>query len=174
MKHPSLIIGTAAAPAHLWGAGMLRLITLLVVAAALFACGGEDDATSTASAPKATATAAPVDLIGTTWETSLEKGELEDPPGELRADTSQWAMSFKATGGKDGGPSVEIVNDEVGEIVNPISISGDVLKLEIPVECPDFAFAVDGDELTLTPTDTCPADSITSVLTTKPWKRSDA
>lgn len=151
---------------------MPRLLTVLLLASVLVACGDDEEAATVAATPAVTAAAVPADLIGTSWQATLKTSELEDAPDDLKGKTSDWALSFRPGGGNEDGPSMVLVNDELGEIVNPISITGDVLELGIPTECRRYSFAVENDELLLTPVSTCPAESIKSVLTTKPWKRS--
>lgn len=136
---------------------MLRLLTLLLLAIALVACG-DDESPAPASD----------ELTGTSWTVSLRTSELEDPPDDLRdSETQDWQLSFERT-------AMRLVNESMGEIVNPMSVDGDVLKVDAPVECKWFSYAVERDELVLTPVYPCQAESFKSVLTHKPWKRSDA
>lgn len=153
----------------------VALLALLLAAVPAFAgCGEDDEAgavaqTATASPSPAAKDAVPAELDGV-WAVTLKRSELESPPDDLKAKTSDWELSFRETGGDNDGPSLKLANAEFAYI-NPITVAGDVITNEIPHECVAYTYAVAGDELTFKAAQDCTPNSLESVLTTRPWRR---
>lgn len=164
---------------------MRSLITLMLVGAALVACGDDDSgnptaATSPAATTAPTTAAFPQDLAGT-WTMRLPVSEVEDAPNEFNEAAPVWELKILPDGGVDGAPSFTLANEGTGAIASPaLSVAGDRITLtDADEECQGrplekvYAYALAGDELTLTAADVpcAEGDVINTLITARPWGR---
>ena len=85
---------------------------------------------------------------------------------------SIWTLKFLDTGGEDNGPSLVLSNEEVGDVVLPISIAGDEITLQSDTRLHRFVHVELGeDKRMIRSTEQekgCPSTLISSVLQ-RPW-----
>ena len=147
----------------------------VALALALAACG--DDGPMRAHAPGTTITTAlgttiPDELAGT-WQTTIDRSRIVDPPDELTQDRAVWMLKFLGTGGEDNGPSMFVSSDEVGEFVHPISLSRGQITLLSDTACRRYTYRGIGMDRIQIAADRkdrgCPSTMISSILQ-RPWR----
>src|SRR4051794_5944135 len=170
---PSPDLGRATRALRMGGAA-----TLL----AMSSCGGGD----TSSKSSATTTpAVPEALLGT-YTMSLKASDLPpSPPPELTDHAEHWTMKITTSGAPKGGPSLELINDELGSLEQPaLRVHGDRLVLQHE-ECAstsgtapytyvksEYSWAVVDRRLRMTAvTVGCPDHVSSTLLTAEPWTR---
>lgn len=156
---------------------MKRSITPAAVGMMLLlaACGDGRPARTVvpaANLPTGSGTAIPDELAGT-WQTTIDRSRIVDPPGELTQERSVWMLKFLGTGGKDNGPSMYVSNDEAGEFAHPISLSRGQITLRSDTACRRFDYrgiSLDRIRIAAKQTDRgCPSTMISSILQ-RPWR----
>jgi hypothetical protein len=148
------------------------------VALALAGCG-DSDSHKKASArgdTGATASGSPSrvpEVLQGTWQATIESSRLVDAPTDLTQEHSIWTLKFLGTGGEGNGPSLVLSNDQVGEVVLPISISGDEITLQSDTDCKRFVHVELGLEKRMIRSTEqqkgCPSTLVSSVLQ-RPWR----
>jgi hypothetical protein len=159
----------------------MRRISGLVAAAvtlALAACGdaGSQDkgsARGSAGTPASGSQSPIPEVLAGTWQTTIGSSRVVDAPADLTQEHSVWRLKFLGTGGEDNGPSMFLSNEQVGEIVHSISLSGDEITLQSDTDCKRFVYVEIGREkLQICSTEQdqgCPSTLISSVLQ-RPWR----
>ena len=122
--------------------------------------------------------ALPAGLVGT-WTAKLPLSDIPDPPADLKQASSSWRVEI----GGDDEASLRLINgdDAVGTVVDAKATArGDRVTLVDPDhDCgtstlnSEYVYAVEGDELTFSPTDirSCSVHTIEVILTSQPWRR---
>ena len=112
------------------------------------------------------------EVLQGTWQTTIESSRLVDAPADLTQEHSIWTMKFLGPGGEDNGPSLFLSNEQVGEIVRPISLSGDEVTLQSDTDCKRFVHVELGLEKRMIRSTEqqkgCPSTLVSSVLQ-RPW-----
>lgn len=141
----------------------------LAAGLALGGCAGENG-TAPVGSRAATPQAHEAARLAGTWTIHLGRSELEDPPGDLQAEISEWKLVVPEDVSKEN--PVQISNDDVGEILHAASLSPGQIEFDVLSACRTYDYAIDGDRLTLTAADpTCGDEALKSILTTRPWMR---
>ena len=159
----------------------LATAVALVAAAvtlALAACGdaGSQDkgsARGSAGTPASGSQSPIPEVLAGTWQTTIGSSRLVDAPADLTQEHSVWRLKFLGTGGEDNGPSLFLSNEQVGEIVHSISLSGDEIILQSDTDCKRFVYVEIGmEKLQIRSTEQaqgCPSTLVSSVLQ-RPWR----
>lgn len=149
---------------------------------AMSACGG-GDTSSKSSAP--TTPAVPESLLGT-YSMTLKASDLPpSPPPELTDRAERWTLKITSSGSPTGGPSLELINDQLGSLEQPaLRVQGRRLLLK-DEECAstsgtepytyvksEYSWSVVGRQLRFSAvTIGCPDRVSSTLLTAGPWTR---
>lgn len=154
----------------------MRRINWLVAAAvtlALAACGDADSqdkrsARGSTGTPASAVQSRIPELLEGTWQTTIDSSHLVDAPEDLTRGPSVWKLKFLGTGGEDNGPSMFLSNEQVGDIVYSISLSGDAITLQSDTDCKRFLYVeIDVENVQFRSTEQdrgCPSTFISAVL----------
>lgn len=107
-----------------------------------------------------------------TWQATIETARLVDAPRDLVEPRSVWRLRFLGTGGEDNGPTLFLSNEQVGEIVHPVALSGEEITVQSDTDCTRFvsvAIGVERIQIRSAERDRgCPSTLVSSVLQ-RPW-----
>lgn len=150
---------------------------VVAVALALAACGNnagprdERPARASAGTPASGVQSEVPELLEGTWQATIDPSRLVGAPAGLEQERSAWKLKFRNTGGENDGPSMLLSNEQFGDTVHSVSLSGEAITLQSDTECTRFAYVeIDTEKVQINSTEKgCPRTLISSVLQ-RPWR----
>jgi hypothetical protein len=109
------------------------MTSLVVVVPALVGCGDDarEHGTGGQSSPPAQSERSAPQALAGTYKMVLKHADLPpDPPPELTDRAEKWTLKIENTGGRNGGPGLALINDELGTLESsPFGVIGDRILL---------------------------------------------